>query len=119
MACRKATSRPFLDGKLDDPQWQGSFRSLRGGKAEEQAQFAFAYDSEFLYLAAICPSPDSVAVEPLATRTRDSASPKGIELAGTSTSTAIIPPAIGWWWTKPEEFPMPAGSIKAGIRAGL
>ena len=45
--------------------------------------------------------------------------PKGIELAGTSTSTAIIPPAIGWWWTKPEEFPMPAGSIKAGIRAGL
>ena len=76
MACRKATSRPFLDGKLDDPQWQGSFRSLRGGKAEEQAQFAFAYDSEFLYLAAICPSPDSVAVEPLATRTRDSASPK-------------------------------------------
>lgn len=76
MACKKAMVRPYLDGKLDDPIWQGAFRSLRGGKAEEQAQFAVGYDSEFLYLAAICPSPHAGAVEPLGTRTRDSASLK-------------------------------------------
>ena len=76
LACKKAPGRPLLDGKLEDPVWQGAFRSLRGGKAEEQAQFAISYDSEFLYLAAICPSPGASPVEPLATRTRDCASPR-------------------------------------------
>ncbi|MFM8931468.1 MAG: hypothetical protein ACKOS8_06275 [Gemmataceae bacterium] len=75
LACKKAPGRPLLDGKLEDPVWQGAFRSLRGGKAEEQGQFAISYDSEFLYLAAICPSPGASPVEPITTRTRDCASP--------------------------------------------
>ena len=75
LACRKATVRPHLDGKLDDPCWQGTFRTLRGGAREELAQFAMGYDSDFLYLAAICPSPGGPAVEGLASRGRDSASP--------------------------------------------
>ncbi len=74
LASRKAVSRPLLDGKLDDPVWKSAFRSLRGGRPEEQAQFAISYDSEFLYLAAICPSPDGPPVEPLTARSRDSAS---------------------------------------------
>ena len=76
MACKKSTGRPVLDGKLEDQVWQGAFRSLRGGKSEEQAQFAISYDSEFLYLAAICPCPDAGPVEPLTARSRDCASPR-------------------------------------------
>ena len=59
LACRAATSRPKLDGRLEDICWNGALRPLAGGNPA--ATVGFSHDADFLYLAARCPdaAPDA------------------------------------------------------------
>jgi hypothetical protein len=67
MACRPASRRPHLDGKLDEAFWQAA-EAVRlrddaeqdGGRGEAQrgTVVRFAYDPQFLYLAIECPKVD-------------------------------------------------------------
>ena len=62
-SCRRATERPHLDGKLDEPLWQEAerlrLRSADTGQESEASartgEVRFACDDEFLYLAIRCP----------------------------------------------------------------
>jgi photosystem II stability/assembly factor-like uncharacterized protein len=53
--CRRATSKPHLDGKLDDSLWANAeavpLRSALGDDGAWPASVKLAYDREFLYLA--------------------------------------------------------------------
>jgi len=48
--CSRAASRPQLDGKLGEPLW----RSSTAAETSKATIFCFAWDDEFLYLAARC-----------------------------------------------------------------
>ncbi len=68
--------RPYLDGKLDDPCWQGAkpmvLENAVGDSAKEHATEAmFAFDQEFLYVALKCTHPAGKQVAPLKPRPRD------------------------------------------------
>jgi hypothetical protein len=83
--CRHTETRPFLDGKLDDPCWrdlkplQLKPVSTAGQTPEEVRAFAepyatearFAYDAQFLYVAVSCSHPLGQSVPPAPKRTRD------------------------------------------------
>lgn len=74
--CRKTETRPFLDGVLDDPCWQGvqpmKLRNATGETAKEYPTEAWlAYDNEYLYLALRCRHPEGKQVEPAKVRRRD------------------------------------------------
>jgi len=71
IACRQATSRPHLDGRLEDDCWINALKPLRG--AGPATTVAMSFDSDFLYLAARCPgaAPDAGTVA--AGRSPDSA----------------------------------------------
>lgn len=83
--CRHTETRPFLDGKLDDPCWT-DLKPLplkavpaSGEKADEGKAFGeayktearFAYDHQFIYVAVTCSHPAGQNVPPAAKRTRD------------------------------------------------
>lgn len=58
VACRVATERPHLDGRLDEPIWQSS-SPVRLRNADPRAKLGavelrLAYDSEYLYVSAQC-----------------------------------------------------------------
>ena len=67
-SCRRATERPHLDGKLDEPLWQKAERlRLRTAGSDQESDSAastgevrFACDDEFLYLAIRCPKAKGV-----------------------------------------------------------
>ena len=88
--CRFTETRPFLDGKLDDPCWTDlkpmplkvvtSVEGVREGEAPaEPHSFAegyktearFAYDAQFVYIAVTCAHPAGLNVPPVAKRERD------------------------------------------------
>jgi photosystem II stability/assembly factor-like uncharacterized protein len=95
--CRSTDSRPYLDGKLDDPCWAGakpvrlqavmdeqSRRDLArsGGRPGEEAnlpeiekryptEVRMAHDVDFLYIAVRCGHPAGQSVEAAKVRTRD------------------------------------------------
>ncbi|MDB5312560.1 MAG: hypothetical protein JWO38_6762 [Gemmataceae bacterium] len=83
--CRFTETRPFLDGKLDDPCWQDlkplplKVVAAAGGTADEGKAFAdgykteakFAYDDRFLYVAVSCAHPAGQNVPAAAKRGRD------------------------------------------------
>jgi hypothetical protein len=82
--CRHTETRPFLDGKLDDPCWKDlkplTLKVVAGGDTSDEAKaFAeqyktealFAYDGEFLYVAVTCKHPEGKQVPPAAKRARD------------------------------------------------
>jgi len=75
-ACRRATTRPHLDGNLDDECWKGAQPLTFRNSAEETlkenpTQAWFAYDREFLYLALRCKHPTGRQVAPVKARPRD------------------------------------------------
>lgn len=68
--------RPYLDGKLDDPCWQGAkpmvLDNAVGDSTKDHATEAmFAFDQEFLYIALRCTHPAGKQVAPLNPRSRD------------------------------------------------
>lgn len=68
--------RPYLDGKLDDPCWQGAKPMLLdnavGDTTKDHGTEAFfAFDQEFLYVALRCTHPAGQQVAPLKPRPRD------------------------------------------------
>jgi pentatricopeptide repeat protein len=74
--CRRATTRPYLDGNLDDECWQGAQALTCRNAAEDTlkeypTQAYFAYDREFLYLALRCKHPAGKQVAPVKARPRD------------------------------------------------
>lgn len=81
--CRRTSERPHLDGKLDEPLWEGADRlSLRESSETESQKkgtdkidhptVRFACDDEFLYVAAQCPrSPSGEYSADDRPRTRD------------------------------------------------
>jgi photosystem II stability/assembly factor-like uncharacterized protein/tetratricopeptide (TPR) repeat protein len=74
--CQQITSRPFLDGKLDDECWKDvpavELKNAPGTTVAEHATKAWlAYDQEFLYVAVQCKHPADRYVPPVAKRTRD------------------------------------------------
>ncbi|HWY87247.1 MAG TPA: hypothetical protein VNX28_11010, partial [Gemmataceae bacterium] len=74
--CRFANQKPYLDGKFDDPCWQGLQPLIMDNAVGETAkeyptQAWLAYDQEFLYIALRCEHPAGRAVPPEKTRTRD------------------------------------------------
>jgi photosystem II stability/assembly factor-like uncharacterized protein len=90
VACRYTESKPFLDGKLDDPCWKDAavLRLVPAGSdrrnVSEEARKAradfvkdyptevrLAYDREYLYVAVRCFHPVDKHVEPVKARTRD------------------------------------------------
>jgi photosystem II stability/assembly factor-like uncharacterized protein len=58
IACVTAAQRPRLDGRLDDEVWKGAKPVVLTGLAAEgddhPAQVVFAFDEEFLFVAASC-----------------------------------------------------------------
>lgn len=100
-ACRRAMTRPYLDGKLDDPCWKDAipmplattagdlgedfgcreaierrFRDKPDPTALAEAvgagtRAAFAYDDEHLYIAIVCRHPAGMKKEKLEKRGRD------------------------------------------------
>jgi tetratricopeptide (TPR) repeat protein len=76
MICRHTDTRPYLDGKLDDPCWQGGHAfKLTNAAGETLAdcptEVRMAYDQEFLYLAVRCVHPAEQHEEPAKVRSRD------------------------------------------------
>lgn len=74
--CRLAPARPYLDGKFDDPCWEGIKPMVldnAAGKTRDAhaTQAMLAYDQEFLYLAVKCAHPAGQTVEPRKVRKRD------------------------------------------------
>jgi hypothetical protein len=77
LSCPLVESRPYLDGKLDDPCWQqapAAKLSDAAGKTREQypTEVRLAHDAEFLYVAVRCGHPAGEAEVPSKVRTRDS-----------------------------------------------
>lgn len=74
--CRRTETKPFLDGNLEDPCWQGLkalvLRNAVGDTAREYPTEAWlAYDKDFLYLALRCRHPAGKGVAPVKARPRD------------------------------------------------
>jgi photosystem II stability/assembly factor-like uncharacterized protein/tetratricopeptide (TPR) repeat protein len=74
--CRQTMLRPFLDGQLDDPCWDGLkpvvLRPAAGETGKEYPTKArFAYDNEFLYVAVECGHPAGQQVPPATKRSHD------------------------------------------------
>jgi photosystem II stability/assembly factor-like uncharacterized protein len=55
--CGRVLSKPYLDGRLDDPVWQkakrAELKSPYGDDADWPAAVMLAYDGEFLYVAVV------------------------------------------------------------------
>jgi tetratricopeptide (TPR) repeat protein len=76
MVCRHTDTRPFLDGKLDDPCWQGgSALKLTSAAGDTLAAYPtevrLTYDRDYLYLAVRCGHPAGKQVPRAKVRTRD------------------------------------------------
>lgn len=70
--CRHVTSKPFLDGKLEDPCWQDVTPLVLKPVTEGFGGKAWvAYDTEYLYVAVQCQHPPDRYVAPVAKRDRD------------------------------------------------
>jgi photosystem II stability/assembly factor-like uncharacterized protein len=74
--CRFASTRPYLDGKLDDDCWQGgpplTLKNAAGDSVKDYAtEVRLAYDKEFLYLALRCSHPAAAHIEPTPGRKHD------------------------------------------------
>jgi len=75
--CRRAETRPYLDGKLDEPLWQAGqvaelVGAVDGGPACPAAQARFSWDAEFLYVGLHCRKGASTdAAPPTGPRPRD------------------------------------------------
>jgi hypothetical protein len=77
--CRHAETRPFLDGKLDDPCWSDRNPLLLKAGGDESKAFGdtyktearFCYDERFLYVAVSCSHPAGQNAPPAAKRDRD------------------------------------------------
>ncbi len=75
--CSSATSRPWLDGSLDDPVWQnsqneGSMLKLSSPQNAPGGEILVAADAEFLFLAGTFPCLAGVSCPPLTSaRTRN------------------------------------------------
>ncbi len=63
LPCVKAETRPHLDGRLDDAVWRqakpAALQSAQHDDGDWPAAVMFAYDAEFLYIAAHCRQPPS------------------------------------------------------------
>jgi photosystem II stability/assembly factor-like uncharacterized protein len=75
-SCRQTAVRPFLDGRLDDPCWQGLrplvLRNAVGDTVKDYpTEVRLAYDQDFLYLAVRCRHPADRYVPPVKVRQRD------------------------------------------------
>jgi photosystem II stability/assembly factor-like uncharacterized protein len=75
-ACRQISTRPFLDGLLDDDCWRGAkpilLQNAVGETAKEYPTEAWlAYDKEYLYLALRCRHPEGHFVPPVKVRPHD------------------------------------------------
>jgi photosystem II stability/assembly factor-like uncharacterized protein len=62
LTCRFTETRPFLDGKLDDPCWKGAvpvrLQNAAGDTLRDcPTEVRLAYDRDFLYLAVRCAHP--------------------------------------------------------------
>jgi photosystem II stability/assembly factor-like uncharacterized protein len=76
LVCRCTDSRPYLDGKLDDPCWEGVQPvKLVNAAGDTLSRFPtevkLAYDAEFLYVAVRCGHPEGLGEAPASVRTRD------------------------------------------------
>ncbi|MCS6851329.1 MAG: YCF48-related protein [Gemmataceae bacterium] len=76
LICRQTSSRPFLDGKLDDACWEGCkptlLRDAVGDTVQEYVtEVRQAFDADFLYVALRCRHPEGQRVEPVKVRQRD------------------------------------------------
>jgi photosystem II stability/assembly factor-like uncharacterized protein len=74
--CRLTDVRPYLDGDLDDPCWQGVkplvLDNAVGDTARDyRTEALFAYDQEFFYIAVKCKHPRGKQVAPVKVRPRD------------------------------------------------
>ena len=77
--CRHTETRPFLDGKLDDPCWADRNPLALKAAGEESKAFGeayktearFCYDERFLYVAVSCSHPAGQNAPPAAKRDRD------------------------------------------------
>ena len=83
--CRLTETRPFLDGKVDDPCWANlkplSLKVIAAASEKPddikafaddyQTEARFAYDDKFLYIAVSCNHPAGKQVPPVAKRNRD------------------------------------------------
>lgn len=74
--CRQTATRPFLDGKFDDPCWEGHkpmvLQNAVGDTTKEYGTEAWlAYDQDFLYIALRCKHPARDLVAPVKVRPRD------------------------------------------------
>ncbi|GIW82296.1 MAG: hypothetical protein KatS3mg105_4103 [Gemmatales bacterium] len=74
--CRQTATRPFLDGKFDDPCWKDlpaiEFRHAAGATPDKYRTDAWlAYDDDFLYLALRCQHPAQAFVPPVKPRQHD------------------------------------------------
>jgi photosystem II stability/assembly factor-like uncharacterized protein len=67
LSCLTASSRPKLDGKLNDPVWQRAkgvtLQSPRKDDAEWPAVVVTTFDKEFLYIGASCRKPKGAVYE--------------------------------------------------------
>lgn len=75
-ACKAASDRPYLDGKLDDACWQGSkpltLQNAAGTTAEDYpTEVRLAYDREFLYVSVRCFHPAGQQLSPQKPRLHD------------------------------------------------
>jgi photosystem II stability/assembly factor-like uncharacterized protein len=76
LVCRPTDKRPYLDGKLDDPCWEGVQPvKLVNAAGDTLGRFPtevrLAYDEEFLYVAVRCGHPEGLGEAPAPIRTRD------------------------------------------------
>ncbi|QDU98339.1 hypothetical protein [Lignipirellula cremea] len=72
MPCRRAASKPRLDGRFDDEAWQAAERiPLPSTPTSDTAEVMFAHDAEFLYLAIRCRAPAPASTGQTAGRPRD------------------------------------------------
>jgi photosystem II stability/assembly factor-like uncharacterized protein len=74
--CRQTSSRPFLDGELNDACWQGAqpmvLRNAAGDTLQDYlTEIRLAYDQDFLYVALRCRHPADRYVAPVKVRPHD------------------------------------------------
>ncbi len=80
-SCRLTATRPYLDGKLDDPCWKGRAPMIlkdvvdtdnnKETAAQHTTQAWFAYDKDCLYIAVRCTHPAGQQVPRVRKRKRD------------------------------------------------
>ncbi len=74
--CQLTSRRPYLDGKFDDPCWQGVkpivLQDATGKTTRDsQTKVMLTYDREYLYVAIRCERATHTAVAPVKVRKRD------------------------------------------------